>query len=326
MAKYRFSDYDSRSPLFEQMIKTAQKFALSDDNVVILGETGAGKEVLAQSIHNHSRRANNPFVAVNCSAISESLLESELFGYDEGAFTGARKGGKQGYFEVAHKGTIFLDEIGELSLPLQSKLLRVIQERQLIHVGGSKVINFDARVIAATNRNLWELVQQKSFREDLYYRLAVLELELPPLRRRQEDIVPLFVGFIVRKNSLLAARLEDRKAEIEQLLCRHDWPGNVRELENFAKMLMATAEPDGSVDNFVALMRYEIERRRRRAASVETPKAPQAAPDARGDESEYGRICSALVACEGNYTRAAAMLGMSRVTLWRHLKAYQNSK
>lgn len=321
VAKYHFEDYDSHSPMFAAMIKIAKKFARSDDSVVILGETGTGKEVLAQSMHNYSHRRNNPFVAVNCSSISENLLESELFGYDEGAFTGAKRGGKQGFFEIAHKGTIFLDEIGELSLPLQSKLLRVIQEHQLIHVGGSKVINFDARIIAATNRNLWELVQKKKFREDLYYRLAVLEVELPPLRRRQEDIFPLFLNFVAKQNSPLAAQLDERKEQVEEILCGHSWPGNVRELENFAKMLMASTDSGENVLSFIALMRQEVSRRHHRDTVLNEIPVP---PD-RGDGA-YRQIFDALVAANGNYTKAAALIGISRVTLWRRLKAYQNLK
>ena len=319
VAKHRFEDNETHSPAFQALIRRAQKFAKSEDCVIILGETGTGKEVLAQSIHNGSKRADNPFVAVNCSAISENLLESELFGYDEGAFTGAKKGGKQGYFEVAHKGTIFLDEIGELSLPLQSKLLRVIQEQQLIHVGGNRVIDFDARVIAATNRNLWELVQIGKFREDLYYRLAVLELEIPPLRCRQEDILPLFLNFVIQRDSPLAAQLEGRRGELEELLREHSWPGNVRELENFVKTIMATFEPRDGLEGFLALVRQEIQRRRERKALAAHHREESVSRSAGSEED--AQIREALMKTGGNYTKAAALLGISRVTLWRRLKA-----
>lgn len=323
VAKHHFKDHESRNPEFRALVSTAKKFAKSDDCIIILGETGTGKEVFAQSIHNHSARANNPFVAVNCSAISETLLESELFGYDEGAFTGAKKGGKQGYFEVAHKGTIFLDEIGELSLPLQSKLLRVIQERQLIHVGGSKVINFDVRIIAATNRNLWELVQQQKFREDLYYRLAVLEMEIPPLRRRQEDILPLFLGFVSNRDSLLATRLEQEREQLSGLMCSYSWPGNVRELENFSKTVMTMRDPADSINSFLDLIRTEIQRRKHRGSRT-VPKEQKDSPEARSQrDGEWEQIQQALVEAGGNYTRAAAILGISRVTLWRRLKALE---
>jgi len=325
VAKHHFEDHETQSPAFQTLIRAAKKFARSEDCVIILGETGTGKEVVAQSIHNYSKRAGSPFVAVNCSAISESLLESELFGYDEGAFTGAKKGGKQGYFEVAHKGTIFLDEIGELSLPLQSKLLRVIQEQQLIHVGGNKVINFDARVVAATNRNLWELVQQGKFREDLYYRLAVLELEIPPLRRRQEDILPLFLSFVTQRDSPLAVQLEKRRGELEELLCSYSWPGNVRELENFVKTVMATREPEEGLEAFLELVYQEIERRKNRSAPI-SPAAKAPKQVSFRQDSELQRIQEALIQTEGNYTKAAVLLGISRVTLWRRLKAQNEGK
>lgn len=320
VAKHRFESLETHSAVYSALISTAKKFALSDECVVILGETGTGKEVIAQSIHNHSRRANNPFVAVNCSAISENLLESELFGYDEGAFTGAKKGGKQGYFEIAHKGTIFLDEIGELSLPLQSKLLRVIQEQQLVHVGGSKVINFDARVIAATNRNLWELVQKGDFREDLYYRLDVLELELPPLRQRSEDILPLFLQFVTFRDSPLAARLEERQSDFMTLLQSYRWPGNVRELENFVKTLLAIGEPNSSIDDFLNHLREEILRHQKRSTQS-VSSISNTLPDQK-HSSEFQKIQDALIETGGNYTKAAAKLGISRVTLWRKIKAW----
>lgn len=181
-AKYDFSHILYRDSCMEAVISQAVKFSYSDSNILIYGETGTGKELFAQSIHNSSRRRKGPFVAINCAALPENLLESELFGYVEGAFTGASKGGKMGFFEIAHKGTIFLDEIGDISPKLQSRLLRVIQEREIIRLGNDTVIPIDVRVICATNRNLKKEVARGSFREDLLYRLDVLELNLPPLR------------------------------------------------------------------------------------------------------------------------------------------------
>lgn len=321
IAKHRFENYPTMNPSYRTLIQTAKKFAKSDECLIILGETGVGKEVMAQSIHNYSARANNPFVAVNCSAISENLLESELFGYDEGAFTGAKKGGKYGYFEIAHRGTIFLDEIGELSQPFQSKLLRVIQERQLVHVGGNKVINFDARIIAATNRNLWDLVQQKKFREDLYYRLAVLELEIPPLRQRQEDIFPMFLQFVSVRNSLLAVQMEKQKAALEKLLCSHSWPGNVRELENFVKTILAVWDPEEPYSVLLGLIQQEMQRRCLRTKTQ--PVAIQSTH--RLKDEEFRQIQAALLETKGNYTKAAALLGISRVTLWRKLQSRSKS-
>lgn len=213
-----------------------------------------------------------------------------------------------------------MDEIGELSLPLQSKLLRVIQEQQLVHVGGSKVINFDARVIAATNRNLWELVQKGDFREDLYYRLDVLELELPPLRQRSEDILPLFLQFVTFRDSPLAARLEERQSEFMTLLQSYRWPGNVRELENFVKTLLAIWEPNSSIDDFLNHLREEILRHQKRSTQS-VASISNTLPDQK-HSAEFQKIQDALIETGGNYTKAAAKLGISRVTLWRKIKAW----
>lgn len=180
----------------DSVISDAINFSYSDSNILIYGETGTGKELFAQSIHNSSTRRNNPFVAINCSALPENLLESELFGYVEGAFTGAAKGGKMGFFEMAHKGTIFLDEIGDISPKLQSRLLRVLQEKEIIRLGNDTVIPIDVRVISATNKNLKEAVAAGEFRQDLLYRLDVLELNLPPLRKRGADISLLLTHYI----------------------------------------------------------------------------------------------------------------------------------
>lgn len=322
VARYRFEDLKSDSPAFNEMVWAAKKFSRSDDNIVLFGETGVGKEVIAQSIHNHSQRNADPFVAVNCSAISEHLLESELFGYDEGAFTGARKGGKQGLFEMAHNGTIFLDEIGELSTQLQSKLLRVLQEKQVIHIGGSKVIYFDARVIAATNRNLWEQVRVKEFREDLYYRLTVLELNIPPLRARQEDIYRLFLSFVGRQQPMYAANLDEYRSVLEPILCSYSWPGNIRELENFTKMILAIMSEDESVEVFLRRVQKEVAQRKNKFSPSNLPLEYEsvAIPGPCNQEDEYDKILKAISATGGNHTRAAELLGISRVTLWRRLK------
>lgn len=327
-AHRRFENYHSESAAFNSMLETAKRYAGSQDSIVILGETGTGKELLAQSIHNYSTRAKMPFVAVNCSAISETLLESELFGYDEGAFTGARKGGKQGYFEMAHTGTIFLDEIGEMSMALQSKLLRVLQEMQVIHVGGSRMIDLDVRVIAATNRDLWALVRQKKFREDLYYRLDVLELNLPPLRKRREDIYPMFLRFVAGQSADTAFCMKRLGPRLEETLEAYDWPGNIRELENFAKMIQVTCDMDMDPEQAFRQIKAEMDRRRSKLRGGQEWGGQQWAgqSDAQDGEmqtareDEMGRIRSCLQAAGGNYTKAAQMLGISRVTLWRKLK------
>lgn len=329
-ARHHFHHYTSRSGEFQQFMETAKKFASTDESIVIYGESGTGKEVLAQSIHNYSDRRENAFVAVNCSAISTNLLESELFGYDEGAFTGARKGGKKGLFEMAHLGTIFLDEIGDMDLPLQSKLLRVIQEKEVMHVGGTKMILFDTRVIAASNRNLWELVEQKKFREDLYYRLNVLELNVMPLRERAVDIYPLFNSFLVETAPQIISLLNPYAADIEALLSSYHWPGNVRELKNFTKMLIASLDSQYNAKEIFNLMAEILSSKSRRhntALTIDTEEhAAQRLRDliSKDGEGELQKILAALENAKGNQSEAAKLLGISRVTLWRKIKQLEN--
>ena len=226
-AKHVFGDIQHVSESMSRCIQMAKKAAVTDYTILIGGESGTGKELLAQAIHNYSDRKNMPFIAVNCAAISESLLESELFGYEEGAFTGASKKGKLGYFEQANRGTIFLDEIGDISPRLQQGLLRVLQERQVMKIGSDRIVDVDVRIIVATNRDLLNAVQEGRFRGDLYYRLNAIAITLPPLRERREDIPVLFRAFMGKD----AARLTG--ADMDAIL-RYDWPGNVRELENCA--------------------------------------------------------------------------------------------
>lgn len=233
VAKYTFENYVGKSKQVNTLLSKAQMYAKSDSTVLISGESGTGKEILAQSIHNMSMRKDYPFVAVNCSSIPEHLLESELFGYEEGAFTGAKKGGKMGLFELAHKGTIFLDEVGSMPINLQSSLLRVLQEREVWRVGSSKVIQIDVRVIAATNNNLFKAVEQGNFRRDLYYRLNVLKLETIPLRKRKDDIQELLNYYI----SIFCNQSIKINDGIKHELKNYYWPGNVRELQNFVERI-----------------------------------------------------------------------------------------
>ncbi len=226
-AKYNFSDIVHVSRTMKECINTAKTVALTDHTVLITGESGTGKELIAQSIHNYSQRKKMPFVAINCAALPESLLESELFGYESGSFTGAKKNGKLGLFEQANGGTILLDEIGDISPNLQSRLLRVLQERQIMRIGGDRMINIDTRIIAATNRDLMSEVEKGSFRKDLYYRLNVISISIDPLRNRKEDILPLMSYFLGSKYN----QLNDYN---KRLLCEYKWPGNVREIENAA--------------------------------------------------------------------------------------------
>lgn len=236
-ARYTFNDIIYRNPAMEHLVNLAKKAAPSDYTILITGETGTGKEMFAQAIHNASNRKNGPFVAVNCAALPESLLESELFGYEEGAFTGAKRGGKIGLFEQADGGTIFLDEIGDMSYSLQSRLLRVLQEHQVVRVGGNSVINIDVRVLTATNANLKQMIQDRQFREDLFFRLNVFPLQLIPLRKRSEDILPMFCTFAGVHPDSVSDRIRSK-------LLTHNWPGNIRELRNAAEyyLLMGTLE------------------------------------------------------------------------------------
>lgn len=230
-SKYTFDEIFTKNKKMKSIIENAKEFAKTDSTILIYGESGTGKEMFAQSIHNFSYRRNAPFVAVNCGALSESLLESELFGYVEGAFTGARKGGKQGLFELAHKGTIFLDEINSLPLEIQSRFLRVIEEKEVMRLGSDYVIPLDIRIIVASNEKLINMVEQGEFRRDLFYRLNVLELKIPSLKERKDDIIPLFEIFVREFNS---GDLPVSKEIIDKLI-EYQWKGNIRELKNVAE-------------------------------------------------------------------------------------------
>jgi transcriptional regulator with PAS, ATPase and Fis domain len=237
-AKYKFTDIIGQDDIKAK----AAKFAQSNEIVIIYGETGTGKELFAQGIHNKSKRAGGPFISVNCASLSESLIESELFGYEDGAFTGAVKGGKKGLFELANNGTLFLDEIGEVSLNFQGKLLRVLQENEIRRVGGSRNIPVNVRIICATNKNLKEECRKNNFKYDLYYRINVLELKLQPLRFRKKDIIPLFERFIDKQCAIENKKLNWNNDKIFSPLLKYSWYGNVRELQNFAKFVVACSE------------------------------------------------------------------------------------
>ncbi|RRN67733.1 PAS domain-containing protein [Peribacillus simplex] len=235
--KYSFDNIIGESSLILSAKQKAVQLAKSDYTVLITGENGTGKEVFAQAIHNSSERKDGPFVAINFAGLSEMLIESELFGYEGGAFTGARKEGKMGLFELAHNGTIFMDEIGDASLSLQASLLRVLQERQVMRVGGNKIIPINLRVIAATNQNLHQMIREGAFREDLYYRLNVLPLQIPSLRERKQDLF-IFIDFFLKSNKKNLMF----ESNVKKLLMNYNWPGNIRELENFFHYLMVTVE------------------------------------------------------------------------------------
>ena len=241
VARYSLKDIKGSSVELRRAVALATKFAATDLTVLLEGESGTGKELFAQAVHNQSSRRSNPFVAINFAAIPDSLAESELFGYEEGAFTGARKGGKTGLFEEAHLGTIFLDEIGSASPDVQNRLLRVLEEREIRRLGGSKNTPVDVRVIAATNIDLEELIEQKLFRADLYYRLCALSIVIPPLRKRRTDILGLMDYFIKKYSEFLHC-----SSDLKKIFQQYQWPGNIRELQNVVKYLCSVVEP-GSI-------------------------------------------------------------------------------
>lgn len=240
-SSYTFDDLIGSQPEFESALNLARKAAKSNSTILITGESGTGKELFAHAIHGASLRLDKPFIKVNCAAIPETLLESEFFGHEKGAFTGALKT-KLGKMELANGGTIFLDEIGDMNLSLQAKLLRVLQEMEFERVGGNQTINVDVRVISATNRNLLEMTKRGKFREDLYYRLNVLELRLPPLRKHKEDIPSYVQSLIVKFNRKFGKHVKGLTTQAEELLMQYNWPGNIRELQNVVERAMVTAE------------------------------------------------------------------------------------
>ncbi|HBV96973.1 MAG TPA: Fis family transcriptional regulator [Desulfotomaculum sp.] len=242
-SKYSFNDILGTSPELRKSINLAERSSKSNSTVLLLGESGTGKELFAHAIHHASPRREKPFIKVNCAAIPENLLESEFFGYAKGAFTGALKS-KIGKFELANGGTIFLDEIGDMSLNLQGKLLRVLQEMEFERVGGNQTIKVDVRVISATNRNLRDLIRQGKFREDLYYRLNVVEITIPPLRHHKEDLSMLSNSLIIKLNRKLGKKVKGLSRDAEEALYSYDWPGNVRELENVVERVMVTVDDD----------------------------------------------------------------------------------
>ncbi|MGI4847343.1 MAG: propionate catabolism operon regulatory protein PrpR [Janthinobacterium lividum] len=314
-ARYHFASLDGQSPLFLRARESAQRFARTDLTVLITGESGTGKELFAQAIHNASARADKPFVAANCAAFPESLLESELFGYEEGAFTGSRKGGKRGLFETAHTGTLFLDEIGDMPLSLQTRLLRVLQEREVVRLGGVIPIPIDVRILAATHQPLDVMMREGRFRSDLFYRINILQLSLPPLRERAIDIPVMAQAMLARCLKRLSCRLDARSllAPLADTLCAYGWPGNVRELENLCERMAVFFAQYGSV----AAVDYE-------ALAFDCPelfRLPRlcANPEETGTHATGPSILRMLEECGGNRTRAAKRLGMSRATLWRRL-------
>lgn len=319
----------THNPEMEMLKKQAYLAGQSASTVLITGESGTGKELFAQAIHEISGRTGN-FVKVNCAAIPEELLESEFFGYADGAFTGARKGGKPGKFEMADEGTLFLDEIGDMPLFLQAKLLRALQERSFERIGDTRTTQVNVRIIAATNHRLEELIAEGKFREDLYYRLNVIHLAITPLRERKEDLILLCEHLIHKLNRVLGKRVRGVAASTLQLLHHHQWPGNVRELENTLERAMNIGNSDWIEPAHLPPILLSRNRKKpfptkTTVLSDQTSASDFAVLDKRYviANTEKDLILKALQECSGNRTRAAMLLGISRTTLYQKMQKYQ---
>ncbi|HGS9627947.1 TPA: sigma 54-interacting transcriptional regulator [Clostridioides difficile] len=338
-ARYTFDDFLFKDKLTKEFIEEAKKIGKSDYTTLLYGESGSGKEIIAHSIHNISKRKDRPFVSINCATIAENLLESELFGYEEGAFTGARKGGKRGLFELAHGGTLFLDEINSLSFNIQTKLLRVIEERQIMRIGSDYIIPLDIRIIAATNESLTEKIVMGTFRADLFYRLSSLEINIPPLRDRREDIIPLFNNFVnevLKDDGLNGINSIDEnfvltKDEMDKLY-NYSWPGNVRELKTIAQKYVVTGKiklrqdrdfktkkllPNSEVDKFNSetTASVEVQDESINISKINDGKISIDIKEVNKYVEE--KIISMLFAQGLSKNEVAQVLGISRTSLWK---------
>lgn len=327
-ASYTFDNIIGRSPVTQRLIRTCERAALSSSNVLILGDSGTGKELVAQAIHNGSAYSQGPFIAINCGAIPKSLIESELFGYERGAFTGANREGNPGKFELADGGTIFLDEIGDMPLDVQVSLLRVLQTKEIMRIGAKFPKKINVRIIAATNRDLTEAIETKTFREDLYYRLNVLTIHVPPLRERPDDITEL-ADYFAQALTQQKNRKMRISAEAYRALKQYSWPGNIRELENAVERAINVTDDDEI--RLEHLPRNIYQNYVRPAASFPRQKAESMAE--RGvsaglsepnlDSGGYHMILSSLEKSNGNIKEAAELLGISRRTLYRKMDKYK---
>lgn len=315
-SKYTFENIIGESDAINQAKKLAKKVSKTRSSILILGESGTGKELFAHSIHNESPRSNYPLIKINCASIPKDLLESELFGYEEGAFTGAKKGGKPGKFEMANNSTIFLDEIGELPMNMQAKLLRAIQEREIERIGGTKSTTLDVRIIAATNRDLEKMVKNGEFREDLYYRLNVIKVTIPSLRERKEDI-SMLAKYLLRKVSDDMGRfVTEITPKAMELLEEYDWPGNIRELENTIERAINLVDKEARIK--VSHLPYYIQSLNNNNAdtfyNINLKKLVS--------ELEITEIKKAISISKGNKLHAAKMLGISRTSLYEKMQKY----
>lgn len=311
LAKYYcFPNIIGQSAAIKKVCNLIEKVSKTDSTVLLFGESGTGKELIATTIHYQSRRRDKPLIKVNCAAIPDGLVESELFGHEKGAFTGAVKA-RVGRFELANQGTIFLDEVGDIPLSTQSKILRVLQERQFERLGGSKTINVDVRIIAATNRNLEEEVKKGSFREDLYYRLNVIPITLPPLRERKEDI-PFLIDFFLKKYKSIFSRDVHFSKDAIDALTKYDYPGNIRELENITERCVTLSSSSTIQKDDLPPFIFKIKDDRGQLSLADVAA-----------EAEREYIIRILKTTKGNKTKAAEMLGISRKTLWEKMNLYE---
>ena len=307
IAKYSFSDIVAEDVVMRQLIAKALRYAQVEGNVLLTGETGTGKELFVQSMHNASPRRDKPFVAVNCAAFSEQLLESELFGYTDGAFTGAAKGGKTGLFELAQGGTIFLDEIGEMPIRFQAKLLRVIQEKEIRKIGGDEFIPVDVRIMSATNQNIPELIEKGLFRRDLYYRINLLALHIPPLRDRKEDIPLIFKRFVERKSRSLNIVPPMVSEDALEALKKYSWPGNIRELRNVAERAVIFSSSKSITLSTIMEIDMDMEKMEEK--------------EEKEKKDSPGELYRKYVESGLSLAEFASRCGISRTTLWRKFKS-----
>lgn len=314
-AKYSFSNIIGESKSLMEVKNICQRAAMSDSNVLIMGESGTGKELFAHAIHNASDRASGPFVKINCAAIPSELLESELFGYEGGAFTGAKKEGKVGKFELANGGSIFLDEIGDMPLQMQVKLLRVLQEREIERIGSTKTRPINVRIISATNKNLEEEVKSGNFREDLYYRLNVMSVNIEPLRKRKDDIRPLAKALVKKLSSQMGVHVDSISEKAMAALEAYDWPGNIRELENVIERSINLLDSDRIIK--VSTLPVHITQSHKNHVYIAGSTLKEQLYDV-----EKSIILECLNENQGNKQKTANDLDMSRTSLYQKLKSY----
>jgi len=310
-AKFSYEGIVGNNPRMVRIVETLKHIAPTNATVLIYGESGTGKELVARAIHTNSPRKNRPFVALNCAALSEGILESELFGHEKGAFTGADML-RKGRFEYANHGTLFLDEVGDLPPSTQVKLLRVIEQREIMRVGSNAPIKVDVRLVAATNRNLEEMVQERQFREDLYFRLKVVTVAVPPLRERREDIPLLIDAFVQEFAKLHGRRITQVTGKVREILMHQEWPGNVRQLKNtIESMVVVTRDDVLDVDD----LPYDL-------APVQVQPAASLMPGMTIEEAERRLIAGTLESTNGNRAEASKLLGIGERTLYRKIKEY----